>query len=101
MVPKQPETRAMTVRVKREDHLFLKELAGSRGVSVSTVVAEAVSEFARVVRRREAMRHINDLRARIQQAFGVGTSAVELINEARDERAEQLDSASRRHQPDL
>jgi predicted HicB family RNase H-like nuclease len=88
------ELRAVTVRIKPEDYKLLAEYAESRQVSLNTVISEVIAQYGARIRRRQVMADVKDLQRRIREECGVGSDSVELIREAREERADQLDAAS-------
>lgn len=86
--------RAVTVRVKPEEYELLRRYAESQQASLNAVISEAIAQYGARIRRRQWMAEVKGLQRRIREECGIGSDSVELIREAREERADQLDAAS-------
>lgn len=90
---REAESKAITVRVKPEEYEIIKKYADAKNASLNTVVCEAIAQYGTRIRRRQVMEDVKDLQRRIRERFGVGTDSAAMIREAREERAEQLESS--------
>lgn len=88
------------ILLERSQHEGLQELAAAQGRSVSQLVREAVAEY--LVERdkererrdwQEALEELTKLREEIQGRFGVYQG--DLVEEIREERAEELERVMR------
>jgi len=100
--PSKPRTKAITVRLEQEDYERLRAHAGTRNVSLNTVVNEAVSEYGRKLEREKVLERIQ----RFRHELGAGApgetrdDAVEILKGLREKRAAQRMERSGPHDAD-
>ncbi|MGE5553801.1 MAG: ribbon-helix-helix protein, CopG family [Betaproteobacteria bacterium] len=88
--PASREKAAITVRLPREDYEGLRELAEARGVSLSLLAAEALTQYQAGEERRQLLKEIDAFRKGLKERHGVGKDSVALIRRMRLERVAHL-----------
>jgi surfactin synthase thioesterase subunit len=84
----QPEVKAITVRLLRDDYQRLKDYACVRDVSLNAVVTEAIAEYGRKIERGEVLRQLEDFHKELRASGRKGSDSVELLREMRKERTD-------------
>ena len=85
---RENDIKSITVRIPRDEYMFLRKYADARDVSMNVVITEAVSEYWAKVKRRQALDRIQSLQAKLRRTGQTGSDSVQILREIREERSD-------------
>jgi hypothetical protein len=77
------KVKPITVRLNRSDYLVLKDHAAAQGISLNSILSDAVARYRAQVEREKAVGDIRVFQARLRSAHGLGTDSVPLLRDLR------------------
>lgn len=85
---KRDGSKAITVRIARDDYERLRKHAVGRHASLNSVVAEAIAQYTARQERAEAIQMIREFQAHLRETRAEGIDSVKVLHEIREMRCQ-------------